>query len=240
MKIQSHRRWARVVRLVAWSLPVACLLLAVRARAEEPAKPAEAKPAEKPKYPPFAEVLKDAKPTAEPSLIKMYQKGEQPLRRAHQQPFQQRFHRADLDCPRHRRRAALGRHELGLWRRLAVAVPQGGRQRFTSSAATSASRPPRAARREGRVELAYTDSVLFSLPIVTMGPSGGTIVDLTPVFMSDLPQISPVLPGFSFAANKSTWASGQGLQGQCRTGSRRHLRLERHMRTSTPCPTAAA
>jgi hypothetical protein len=55
---------------------------------------------------------------------------------------------------------------------------------------------------ERAVRLAYTDSVLFSLPIATMGPSGGYVVDLTPVFMSDLPQISRALPGFSFAANK--------------------------------------
>ncbi len=55
---------------------------------------------------------------------------------------------------------------------------------------------------EKAVKLAYTDSVLFSLPIVTIGPSGGTVVDLTPVFMSDLPQISTVLPGFAFAAEQ--------------------------------------
>ena len=48
---------------------------------------------------------------------------------------------------------------------------------------------------ERAVKLAYTDSVLFSLPIVTIGPSGGLVVDLTPVFMSDLPQISHVAAG---------------------------------------------
>ncbi|MCY2989664.1 MAG: zinc-dependent metalloprotease [Planctomycetota bacterium] len=61
------------------------------------------------------------------------------------------------------------------------------------------------------VKYAYTDSVLFSLPIVTKGPKGGDLVDLTSVFMSDLPQISTVLPGFMFAANKSTWASVKGF-----------------------------
>ena len=40
------------------------------------------------------------------------------------------------------------------------------------------------------VEVAYTDSVLFSLPIVTRSPAAAYVVDLTPVFMSDLPQIS--------------------------------------------------
>jgi len=61
------------------------------------------------------------------------------------------------------------------------------------------------------VGLAYTDSVLYSLPIATIGPNGGMIVDLTPVFMSDLPQISRVLPGFQFSPSKSTWASVKGF-----------------------------
>ncbi|MEX2121129.1 MAG: zinc-dependent metalloprotease [Pirellulales bacterium] len=64
---------------------------------------------------------------------------------------------------------------------------------------------------ERAVKLAYTDSVLYSLPVVTMTSSGGMIVDLTQVFMSDLPQISQMLPGFSFAGNKSTWAAVKGF-----------------------------
>jgi hypothetical protein len=59
---------------------------------------------------------------------------------------------------------------------------------------------------EKAVKVAYTDSVLFSLPIRTVSPGGGFVVDLTPIFMSDLPQIGFVLPGFSFSPNKSTWA----------------------------------
>jgi len=55
------------------------------------------------------------------------------------------------------------------------------------------------------VKLAYTDSVLFSLPIATTGPGGTYVVDFTPVFMSDLPQISRVLSGFSFSKTKSSW-----------------------------------
>ena len=55
------------------------------------------------------------------------------------------------------------------------------------------------------VKHAYTDSVLFSLPIVAKGPHGGDLVELTNVFMSDLPQISQVLNGFFFSAEKSTW-----------------------------------
>jgi hypothetical protein len=64
---------------------------------------------------------------------------------------------------------------------------------------------------ERAVRNAYTDSVLFSLPVVTKGPKGGDLVDLTPVFMSDLPQISQVLSGFSFAANKSVWDAVKGF-----------------------------
>jgi hypothetical protein len=54
---------------------------------------------------------------------------------------------------------------------------------------------------------AYTDSVLFSLPANIKGPKGGDLIDVTPIFMSDLPQISQVLPGFSFSQPKSTWAT---------------------------------
>ena len=43
------------------------------------------------------------------------------------------------------------------------------------------------------VQMAYTDSVLFALPVTTKGPNGGDLVDLTSVFMSDLPQIGSVL-----------------------------------------------
>ncbi|MGD9721104.1 MAG: zinc-dependent metalloprotease [Pirellulales bacterium] len=60
---------------------------------------------------------------------------------------------------------------------------------------------------ERAVGLAFTDSVLFSLPIIADAP-GGHVVDLTSIFMGDLPQISTVLPGFTFAENRSTWATG--------------------------------
>ena len=64
---------------------------------------------------------------------------------------------------------------------------------------------------EKAVKLAYTDSVLFSLPILTTSPSGAAVVDLNQVFMSDLPQISRMLPGFFFASNKSSWDSAKGF-----------------------------
>ena len=65
---------------------------------------------------------------------------------------------------------------------------------------------------EKAVHLAYTDSVLFSLPIATKSAGGAIVVDLAPVLMSDLPQISSVLRGFSFSKDKSTWASVKGFK----------------------------
>jgi hypothetical protein len=62
------------------------------------------------------------------------------------------------------------------------------------------------------VRNAYTDSVLFSLPISTKGPNGGDLVDLSSVFMSDLPLISQELPGFMFSASKSSWAEVKGFR----------------------------
>ena len=54
--------------------------------------------------------------------------------------------------------------------------------------------------------------MLFSLPIVTKGPKGGDLVDLTQVFMSDLPQIGRRLPGFSFSQQKSSWAAVKAFE----------------------------
>ncbi|HTQ37949.1 MAG TPA: zinc-dependent metalloprotease [Pirellulales bacterium] len=64
---------------------------------------------------------------------------------------------------------------------------------------------------ERAVQLAYTDSVLFSLPIVTTSPSGAYVVDLNQVFMTDLPEISQMLTGFSFSSQRSTWATTKGF-----------------------------
>jgi hypothetical protein len=62
------------------------------------------------------------------------------------------------------------------------------------------------------VKFAYTDSVLFSLPIVGKGVKGGDVIDLTPVFMSDLPQLSQMLPGFGFSPQKSVWADVKAFE----------------------------
>ena len=44
------------------------------------------------------------------------------------------------------------------------------------------------------------------------GSKGGDLIDLSPVFLSDLPQISQALPGFVFAADKSTWDTVKGFK----------------------------
>ncbi len=59
---------------------------------------------------------------------------------------------------------------------------------------------------EKAVDLAYTDSVLFSVPIATYAPSGAAVIDLAAIFMTDLPQIARALPGFGFARDRSTWS----------------------------------
>ncbi len=65
---------------------------------------------------------------------------------------------------------------------------------------------------EKAVKLAYTDSVLYALPIAAKGPGGTSVIDVTPVFMSDLPQISSALPGFSFSSSRSSWAAVKALE----------------------------
>lgn len=57
------------------------------------------------------------------------------------------------------------------------------------------------------VDLAYTDSVLFAVPILSTSPAGGHVIDLGSIFFTDLPQISNALSGFSFARDRTTWAS---------------------------------
>ncbi|MDA0658462.1 MAG: zinc-dependent metalloprotease [Planctomycetota bacterium] len=64
---------------------------------------------------------------------------------------------------------------------------------------------------ETAVDYAFTDSILFSLPIAAKGPQGGDLVDLSPVFFSDLPQLSMVLRGFAFSPSRSTWATVKGF-----------------------------
>ena len=55
------------------------------------------------------------------------------------------------------------------------------------------------------VKLAYSDSILYALPIMTTTPSGGMLVDMTRIFFSDDQMIGRSI-GMSFAADRSTWA----------------------------------
>lgn len=61
------------------------------------------------------------------------------------------------------------------------------------------------------VEKAYSDSVLFALPIMATGPSGGMLVDMTRVFMNDNLDIGRAMGGFAFMGDRSTWASIKGF-----------------------------
>jgi len=57
------------------------------------------------------------------------------------------------------------------------------------------------------VSLGYSDSILYSLPVLTRSPSGSVLVDLTSVFMNDELEIGREIgPGFRFAQDRSTWA----------------------------------
>lgn len=56
------------------------------------------------------------------------------------------------------------------------------------------------------VDISYSDSILYALPIITRSPSGGMLVDLTRIFMSDDEQIGRFIgPGFGFAYDRSNW-----------------------------------
>ncbi|MBX7074901.1 MAG: zinc-dependent metalloprotease [Pirellulales bacterium] len=165
----------------------------------------------KDKYPPFAEVTKEAKASADGSLIKMWQKGEHLFAEIGSGQLDRDFivlisiARGIGEGP------ILGGMTWGfgddwLWqfRKVDDKIHIVRRNvRFTADKGSP---------EERAVKLAYTDSVLFSLPIVTKGPAGGSVVDLGQVFMSDLPQISSVLPGFAFAANKSNWEAIKGFK----------------------------
>jgi hypothetical protein len=166
-----------------------------------------AKPKPKPKYPPFAEVIKDA--TKIEGLITLYRKDDTLLAELgpedmnHDMIVLISIARGIGQTP------ILGGYSWQFGDDWVWQFRKAGEQihlvrrnvRFTADKGSPTARA---------VQVAYTDSVLFSLPIVTKSPEGGYVVDLTPVFMSDLPQISMVLPGFSFSPSKSTWAEING------------------------------
>lgn len=65
---------------------------------------------------------------------------------------------------------------------------------------------------ESAVSKAFTDSILFSVPILAQTPKGGHLIDLKKIFFTDLPKISSQLSGFSFAQDRSTWASAKTFE----------------------------
>lgn len=207
-----------------------CFLLAAVARAQEPTKPespdkvkAEASPMgggsgggsagggspSKPKYPPYADVLKDFKSVE--GLIKLYEKDDRVL--AEIEPSLLNRDLIVLTA------IARGMGEVPLvggmswgfgddwvWQFRKVDDNLHIVRRNVRFRAAPGSPEERA------VKLAYTDSVLFAVPILTVGPSGGLVIDLGQVFMSDVAQIGQVLPGFVFSPNKSTWSSVKGFK----------------------------
>ena len=60
------------------------------------------------------------------------------------------------------------------------------------------------------VELAYSDSILYSLPIVAKGTKGGDVIDLDSIFMTDLAKIGSQLGGF-FVRDRSMWGEVKGF-----------------------------
>ena len=61
------------------------------------------------------------------------------------------------------------------------------------------------------VEIAYSDSILYSLPIIAKGEKGGDVIDLDAIFMADLPKIGGQVGG-SFARDRSVWGSVKGFE----------------------------
>lgn len=169
--------------------------------AAKPAEPPADKP--KPKYPPFSELLKDA--TKKEGLVTLYRKDDAifaeigPRQLDHDYIVLITIARGIGKIP------ILGGFSWGFGDDAVWQFRKAGENiqlvrrnvRFTADKGSPTERA---------VKVAYTDSVLFSLPIRTMSPQGAFVIDLTPVFMSDLPQIGFALPGFSFSPSRSTWA----------------------------------
>ena len=57
------------------------------------------------------------------------------------------------------------------------------------------------------IEVGFTDSILYSLPIVAAGEGGGDVIDLAPIFMADLPRLGIG----SFDRSRSTWDDIKGF-----------------------------
>lgn len=159
--------------------------------------------AKKDKFPEYSKVLKDT--SAKSGLLKLHHGKEKLFVELKPSDFDKDFFVLITIAKGIGQRPLLGGYSWGfgddwVWqfRRVGDRVHVVRRNvRFTAKKGSPAERA---------VKLAYTDSVLFSLPIATTGSGGSVVLDMTPVLLSDLPQISQVLPGFSFSAKKSNWA----------------------------------
>ncbi|MCL2119406.1 MAG: zinc-dependent metalloprotease [Planctomycetaceae bacterium] len=60
------------------------------------------------------------------------------------------------------------------------------------------------------VQNAYSDSILYSLPIVAKGRNSGDLIDLDSIFMTDLPKIGSQLGGY-FVRDRSQWGNVKGF-----------------------------
>jgi hypothetical protein len=184
------------------------------ALADDAAKSAAAKPEEKtadkgPKKPDFDDVVKDAKHVT--GLLNVYQKGTKLLAEIPAGHLNKDFIVLISIAKGIGQQPLLGGMTWGfgddwIWQfrkvddRILIVRKN---VRFTAAKGSP---------EEKAVDLAYTDSVLFSLPILTQSKSNADVVDLTQVFMSDLPQISLMLPGFAFSESKSQWAAVKGFK----------------------------
>lgn len=178
----------------------------------EPEKAAEAKPtaaaAEKPKYPPVADVLKDAK--AIDGLLKLHQ-GDMSLFAELKPGDLNRDFIVLITIARGIGQEPLyGGFSWGFGDDWVWQFRQAG-ERVLVIRRNVRFKAEKNSPTDRAVQLAYTDSVLYSLPILTKTADGSLVVDLQGVFMSDLPQISLALPGYGFARDKSTWADVKGF-----------------------------
>ncbi len=172
--------------------------------AKPAAKPATPTTPPKSKYPPYEEFTKDVEQLPS-GLLKLFQKDEQLFAELGPQQLNRDFIVLITIARGIGQTPIVGGFSWGfgddaVWqfRKAGESIQLVRRNvRFTADSGSPTERA---------VKMAYTDSVIFSLPIRTKSPSGAYVVDLTPVFMSDLPQIGMALPGFSFARDRSTWA----------------------------------
>jgi hypothetical protein len=81
------------------------------------------------------------------------------------------------------------------------------------------------------VEHAYSDSILYSLPIIAKGPKGGDVIDLESIFMGDLPKLGSSLGGF-FSRDRSSWGEIKGFKNNV------EIRVDATYSTSRSVPTA--